>query len=74
MNWLNSKYEVIGTYLSHYAQSQAFWIHDDYCKNGLNHQRNKVVKSKHQGIALHAQIDCDLKPNVRLAGQLLHTE
>lgn len=59
--------QINSTYLSHYVQSQAFWIHYDYCKDCLNHQCDEVVQSKHQSVALHAQIYGDLEPKVRLA-------
>lgn len=59
--------QINSTYLSHYVQSQASWIHYDYCKDCLNHQCDEVVQSKHQSVALHAQVYGDLEPKVRLA-------
>lgn len=71
--WAVNRKQGNSTYLSHYVQSQTSWIYNNNCENGLNQQGNEVVESKHQGIAFHAQIDGDLEPNGRLAGQSLPT-
>lgn len=71
--WAVNRKQGNSTYLSHYVQSQTSWIYNNNCENGLNQQGNEVVESKHQGIAFHAQIDGDLEPNGRPAGQSLPT-
>lgn len=52
-------------YLNADRQVESFLIYYDHCHNGLDHQGHEGVHSKHQGITLHTQINCNLKSIIK---------
>lgn len=60
----NYKQSVVA-YLNADGQVKPSLIYEDDGYEGLNHQGNEGVDAKHQGIAFHAQINCDLKSIVK---------
>lgn len=54
----------VAAYLNVDFQVEPSLIHYNHSHNGLNHQGDEGVDPKHQGIAFHTEINCNLKPIV----------
>lgn len=71
-NWLSIFLAIVSiktrspvAYLSGDLQVEPSFICHNHSHDGLNHQSNKGVHAKHQGITLYAQVNGNLKPAIK---------